>query len=57
MGVEWGGEPGQELAPETPIARLHWRDKGRDEALDYLRAELIMDGDVQSRTGRVRAQI
>ena len=57
VGVEWLVEPGQELAPETPVARLHWRDKGRDEALDYLRAALIMDGDVQPRTGRIRAQI
>jgi len=57
VGVEWLVEPGQELSPDTPIARLHWRDKGRAEALEHLRAALIMEGEVQPRTGRIKATV
>ena len=57
VGVEWLVEPGQELSAETTIARLHWRDRGRDEALAYLRSALVMDGEVQPRTGRIKAQV
>ena len=57
VGVEWLVEPGQTLTEDSVIARLHWRARGRDEAIGYLRSALKFDGEVSARTGRVRAQI
>jgi pyrimidine-nucleoside phosphorylase len=55
VGVELLVEPGDELDEAKPIARLHWRKKGRGEAIDYLRQALCFDGEVRSRCGRVKA--
>jgi pyrimidine-nucleoside phosphorylase len=57
VGIEWLVEPGEQLAPETQIARLHWREKGQEEAVEHLRAALVLEGEVRPRTGRVRDEI
>ena len=55
VGVEILVEPGEQLSDDTVVARLHWRERGRDEALAHLRSALRFDGEVQPRTGRLKA--
>ncbi len=57
VGVEWLVEPGDTLTETTPIARLHWRERGQEAAIDHLRAALCFDGDVCPRIGRIRAEV
>ena len=57
VGIELLVEPGDAVRADQPIARLHWRDKGRDEAVQFLRSALIKDGPVRPRTGRIRSVV
>jgi pyrimidine-nucleoside phosphorylase len=57
VGIEWLVEPGEQLDKDSIIARLHWRERGRDQAVAHLRSALCFDGDIRPRTGRVRAEV
>ena len=57
VGIELLVEPGDVVRADQTIARLHWRDKGRDEAIEFLRSALIKDGPVRPRVGRVRSVV
>jgi pyrimidine-nucleoside phosphorylase len=57
VGIELLVEPGAVVAADDTVARLHWNARGRDAAVAYIRAAMRRDGSVQSRLGRVRAEV